>query len=108
MLRHLHPVGFLRVLSTDFLVVAAGYESRRGRAEGTGSYALPQGRGSTEYCVVLGVRRKTGDSGQDSREDTKEEWDDRTGDAVTRTQSHTGRKADNGREDEGLGENIRL
>lgn len=66
------------------------------------------GRGSTEYCVVLGVRRKTGDSGQDSREDTKEEWDDRTGDAVTRTQRHTGRNADNCREDEGLGKNTRL
>lgn len=32
----------------------------------------------------------------------------RTGDAVTRTQRHTGRKEDNGREDEGLRKNTRL
>lgn len=31
-----------------------------------------------------------------------------TGDAVTRTQRHTGRKADNDREDEGLQKNTRL
>lgn len=33
---------------------------------------------------------------------------DRRGDAVTRRQRHTGRKANNDREDEGLGKNTRL
>lgn len=75
MLRNLHPVGFLRVLSTDFLVVAAGYESRGRRGRAQGSYALSPGGEAQNDCIVLGVRRKKGDSGQDSREDTNEEWD---------------------------------
>lgn len=87
MLQHLHPVGFLRVQSTDFLVAAAGYETtgRRGRVQG--SHAPPQGGKSQNDLVVLGVRQKTGDSGQDSRKDTQMKGRmDRQGEAETRTQ----------------------
>lgn len=52
-----------------------------------GSYVPPQGGKSQNDCVVLGVRQKTGDSGQDSRKDTQMKGGmDRQGDAETRTQ----------------------
>lgn len=57
------------------------------------------GRGSTEYCIVLGVRRKTGDSDQDSREDTNEEWDEQDRgcrDKDTETHREKGRQRQRG------------